>query len=308
MTMILIDKFSTGDLSSNNLYPSIIKVDKRNNMLNEISIKARVYNDLGDNDTLDTRDFFTFKVPRNKELKSTKFDKYDNSSYGENKGGGGWLGVANGEAIANLNDPTGLVGGHLIGVADGATAGDQILDDLEQEFQFHGAVVPALAPGQISGGKFTFWIQEGNLNSPNEAYVDYTLTFKFGSVSGQGRLVGTKHADQFTFDHFESFGGKTADKIIGFNDSHGDTIGVSATACPSLLDSEEITFAKAHSAKEVRRLSRQDIDFVYFQDKGRLFFNGNGSDKGWGEPDEGGLFAFMHKRPELSADDFTLLA
>ena len=156
--------------------------------------------------------------------------------------------------------------------------------------------------------KFTFWIQEGNFNSPNEAYVDYTLTFKFGSVSGQGRLVGTKHADQFTFDHFESFGGKTADKIIGFNDSHGDTIGVSATACPSLLDSEEITFAKAHSAKEVRRLSRQDIDFVYFQDKGRLFFNGNGSDKGWGEPDEGGLFAFMHKRPELSADDFTLLA
>ena len=68
MTMILIDKFSTGDLSSNNLYPSIIKVDKRNNMLNEISIKARVYNDLGDNDTLDTRDFSHSKFPETKNL------------------------------------------------------------------------------------------------------------------------------------------------------------------------------------------------------------------------------------------------
>ena len=307
--MIFIDEFSSGDLSSNNLYPSIIEVNQSNNsFFNEISIAGRVYNDLGDDDTLDTRDFFTFIVPENKELKSIKLDKYDNSSYGENTGGGGWIGVAEGQYIYNLNDPTALIGGHLIGVADGATAGEHILDELEQEFQFHGMVVPALAPGQISGGKFAFWFQEGNFNSPNEAYVDYTLTFKFGSVSGQDRLVGTKQADQFTFDHLESFGRKTADKIIGFNASHGDTIGVSATACPSLLGAEEITFAKAHSAKEVRRLSRQDIDFVYFQDRGRLFFNGNGSEKGWGEPDEGGLLAILKGKPELSADDFTLLA
>ena len=177
--MKLIDEFSTGDLSSNNLHPSIIRV-KKNKKNNKIKIKARVFNDLGDDETLDTRDFFTFKVPKKRSLKSVKLNKYDNSSYGDNKGGGGWIGVAKGDSIPDLNDPTGLIGGHLIGVAKGARAGDGILDELEKEFEFGEAVVPALAPGQISGGKFTFWFQEGNFDTPNEAYVDYTLTFKFG--------------------------------------------------------------------------------------------------------------------------------
>lgn len=177
--MNLVDEFQTGDLSSNNFHPSFIKVKKKKNK-HKIKIKARVYNDLGDDDTLDARDFFTFKVPKNKELKSIKLNKYDNDSYGDNKGGGGWIGVANGDKISDLNDPTSLIAGHLIGVTEGASEGDDILDELEQEFQFGEAVVPALAPGQISGGKFTFWFQEGNFDTPNEAYVDYTLTFKFG--------------------------------------------------------------------------------------------------------------------------------
>ena len=176
--MKLIDEFFTGDLSSNNLHPSIIKVKKKKN--GKIRLKARVFNDLGDDDTLDTRDFFTFEVPKNKSLKSIKLNKYDNSSYGDNKGGGGWIGVSSGDCICDLNDPTGLIGGHLIGVAEGASAGDEILDELEQEFQFGEAIVPALTPGQITDGEFTFWFQEGNFDSPNEAFVDYTMTFKFG--------------------------------------------------------------------------------------------------------------------------------
>ena len=128
------------------------------------------------------------------------------------------------------------------------------------------------------------------------------------SSFGKGKLWGTREANQFTFDQFEPFSKKTADLIVRFKPSHGDTIGISATACPSLLGADEITFATARNAKEAKRLSRQDIDFVYFQDRGRLFFNGNGAEKGWGGPDEGGIFAFMHKKPELSAEDFTLLA
>ena len=128
------------------------------------------------------------------------------------------------------------------------------------------------------------------------------------SSPGKGKLWGTRKADQFTFNQFEPFKKNTADKIIRFKPSQGDTIAISAAACPSLQGADEITFATARTAKEVKRLSRQDINFVYFQNRGRLFFNGNGATKGWGEPDEGGIFAFMHKRPELSADDFTLLA
>ena len=65
ITVLLIDEFSAGDLSSNNCHPSFIKVKKNKH---KIKIKARVYNDLGDDDTLDIRDFFAFKVPKNKEL------------------------------------------------------------------------------------------------------------------------------------------------------------------------------------------------------------------------------------------------
>ena len=119
------------------------------------------------------------------------------------------------------------------------------------------------------------------------------------SVPGKGKLRGTsRRADQFTFDQFESFGGKTADKIIGFDSSQGDSIGVSAEAFPSLQGADEITFATAITKKEFKQLKRQDIDFVYYETKSRLFFNGNGSDKGWGDPDEGGLFAILKGKPE----------
>ena len=96
--MIIVDEFANGDLSSNNLHPSIIKI-KKNKKGNKVRIKARVFNDLGDDDTLDTRDFFTLKVPKKVKLKSIKLNKYDNSSYGDNKGGGGWLAVAKGDSI-----------------------------------------------------------------------------------------------------------------------------------------------------------------------------------------------------------------
>ena len=189
-TIFIIDEFADWDLSSNNFHPSFIKV-KNNKKRNKIKIKARVFDDLGDDDTLDTRDFFILKVPKKSALKSIKLDKDDNSSYGDNKGGGGWLGVANGGSIPDLNNPTGLIGGHLIGTTEGASEGDEIMDDMEQEFQFGEAIVPGLLPEQISGGKFTFWFQEGNFDSPNDAYVDYTLTFTFrwGSLEMSAKLT-----------------------------------------------------------------------------------------------------------------------
>jgi hypothetical protein len=127
------------------------------------------------------------------------------------------------------------------------------------------------------------------------------------STFGKGKLRGTKNADQFTFDQFEPFAGTTADKIIGFAPSQGDTIGVSAEAFPSLLRTDAISFASASTKRELKLRSRENYDFVYFKENGRLFFNGNGDKKGWGESDEGGLFAILKNNPEISSDDFTHL-
>ena len=47
---------------------------------------------------------------------------------------------------------------------------------------------------------------------------------------------------------------------------------------------------------------------MYFEKKGLLYFDGNDSYKNWGDSEEGGLVAILKGKPEVSMDDFTLLA
>jgi hypothetical protein len=128
------------------------------------------------------------------------------------------------------------------------------------------------------------------------------------SVLGKGKLKGTTGADAFTFDSFEAFTKQSADKIIGFNASQGDTIAVGPNAFPSLQGVSDISFASTRSKKEFKQMSKEDYDFVYFEKKGRLYFDGNGAEKNWGNSSEGGLVAILKGKPELTAEDITLLA
>ena len=128
------------------------------------------------------------------------------------------------------------------------------------------------------------------------------------SVQGKGKLRGTEFADAFTFESFDVFTKKSADKVIGFDASQGDSIAVSPNAFPELQGASKISFVSTKKGKELRLLSKQDYDFVYFEKKGRLYFDGNGTDKYWGANNEGGLVAILKRKPELSVQDFTLLA
>jgi len=64
------------------------------------------------------------------------------------------------------------------------------------------------------------------------------------------------------------------------------------------------TFAIASSKKELKQLMKSDADLVYDQKKGKLFLNENGTAKGWGKENHGGLIARFKSKPELSADNF----
>ena len=64
------------------------------------------------------------------------------------------------------------------------------------------------------------------------------------------------------------------------------------------------SFAIASSKKELKQLMKSDADVVYFESKGQLFLNENGSKKGWGKKKVGGLLAKFKGKPELSADHF----
>ena len=127
------------------------------------------------------------------------------------------------------------------------------------------------------------------------------------SVKGKGKLKGTRAADAFTFDSFESFTKKTADKIIGFDASQGDRIAFNSVAFPGLEGSSEISFASTKIKKEFKQLSKEDYDFVYFEKRGFLYFDGNDSGKMWGNKNEGGLFAILQGKPDLTVNDFKLL-
>ena len=128
------------------------------------------------------------------------------------------------------------------------------------------------------------------------------------STPGKALMEGTLYADQFTFNDFEAFGVNTADKIIGFDSSQGDSIAVGSEAFPSLVGDEEVSFASSSNGRELIRLFQQDLDFVYYQKFGVLFYNGNGSEKGLGNSFEGGVVAILEGKPELTVNDFTLLA
>ena len=64
------------------------------------------------------------------------------------------------------------------------------------------------------------------------------------------------------------------------------------------------SFAIASSKKELKQLMKSDADVVYFESKGQLFLNDNGSKKGWGKKKVGGLLAKFKGKPELSAEQF----
>ena len=145
-----------------------------------------------------------------------------------------------------------------------------------------------------------FSLKVGDTNKP-----DYNI---INSVVGKGKLRGTKEADQFTFTQFESFSKQNADKIIRFDSSQGDKIGVSTEAFLSLLGADEISFASVSTKAELKQQKKSKFDLVYFENNGKLFLNGNSENKGWGSSDQGERLAILKGAPLLSVDDFTLLA
>ena len=93
----------------------------------------------------------------------------------------------------------------------------------------------------------------------------------------------------------ERFNKKSADKITNFHPS-SDTleIDIESFGIDSLA-----TFASGNNKKEVKKkLAKQDFDFLYDQKKGGLYFNENGSDKGFGE---GGIMAILKGAPDLTS-------
>ena len=90
---------------------------------------------------------------------------------------------------------------------------------------------------------------------------------------------------------------KSIDKITNFNPST-DTLAISAV---SFNVDSSATFAVAKNKRMIKRqFARFDIDFLYDQKQGGLYFNENGVYKGFGD---GGIIAILKGSPDLTSDN-----
>ena len=97
------------------------------------------------------------------------------------------------------------------------------------------------------------------------------------------------------------FNKKSADKITNFNPST-DTLEIDTDSFG--LDSSA-TFAAGKNMKAVKKkLANQGFDFLYDEKKGGLYFNENGTDKGFGD---GGIIAILKGAPDLTSGNLVFI-
>ena len=97
------------------------------------------------------------------------------------------------------------------------------------------------------------------------------------------------------------FNKRSTDKLTNFNPST-DTLEIDTDGFG--ID-RSATFTAGKNKKAVKKkLAKQDIDFLYDQKKGGLYFNENGADKGFGD---GGIIAILKGAPELNASNLEFI-
>jgi hypothetical protein len=146
---------------------------------------------------------------------------------------------------------------------------------------------------------------ELNDSSPGDSSDSLEADNIIFSVQGKGKLKGSTGIDEFRFDIFDEFKKKKADKIKGFEPDY-DFLTFTNRSIPQLTGDAPISFAKAKNRKRLIRLSKKNYDFIYYEKKGRLYWDSNGTDKKWGDPNEGGLIAILKGKPELNMNDILI--
>ena len=114
-------------------------------------------------------------------------------------------------------------------------------------------------------------------------------------------IIGEGKSNTNTLEKPSQCNKKSADKITNFNPSI-DTLEIDTDSFG--IDSSA-TFAAGKNKKAVKKkLAKQDFDFLYDEKKGRLYFNENGADKGFGD---GGIIAILKGAPDLTSSDLEFI-
>ena len=143
--------------------------------------------------------------------------------------------------------------------------------------------------------------------------------FTYGSPSQTENELIEKHYDDIISPYYDNndknkkdqespspikapstFSKKYADKITNFDPSQKtleidtDSFGIDAIA----------TFAAGKNNRAIKKLAKQDFDFLYDQKRGGLYFNENGAAKGLGD---GGVIAILKGAPDLTSSNLEFM-
>jgi len=140
-----------------------------------------------------------------------------------------------------------------------------------------------------------------------------SLTTQMGQASGTLQeqdgfncgVMTTRLTRSYRFDSREYFRGSgrlsRVDRIINFSGVEGDSLELSRRIFKGIGD---LDFVAVGNAKASKRAARSDNDIIYETSTGKLYFNSNDSDLGFGK--QGGLFAIMEASPLISRNDFVI--
>lgn len=156
---VVYDEATDGDLSSNNLSPTVLTFTAGENVVAGI---------MGRSNGVVDRDFFSFTLQPGLSLTSLSLDKFVSTEDVS------FLAIEAGPALTNMTNPAAdlsLLGSALIGTGAGKSTSEDVLDDLGLALTAGQGFSPPLA-----AGTYTMWFQE------TATSVQYELNFHVSQV------------------------------------------------------------------------------------------------------------------------------
>jgi hypothetical protein len=132
--------------------------------------------------------------------------------------------------------------------------------------------------------------------SPANSNSQLSESFSCGTSEAQ---LGRSY--RFASRQFFSGRRSRVERITNFDAEAGDTMELSRRLFKGI---GELDFVTVATRKGSQRAARTDNDVIYEQSTGRLYFNANSSDQGFGS--KGGLFAILDSSPLIGDSQFVI--
>jgi hypothetical protein len=126
------------------------------------------------------------------------------------------------------------------------------------------------------------------------------LDFIYFRKTTKSSAGGASGGDLFALTGAPTFGAQAADRITNFNPKENDKLQIDLSTFDGAIGKLKI----AKKTKQVAKLGKKDIDFVYDRQAGYLYYNENGKQAGFGD---GGIFAILEGKPKVGTGNFEFM-